>query len=157
MAVRKHAGLTEKQETFALVYVQTANAAEAYRQAYDVAPDARDGWVYVEACQLLEHPKVGPRIKELQEKAKERSQYTVIEALSELEQARLLAHSEAQAGAAVSAINGKVKLLGLDKPQRHEHTSPDGSLTPAVSVFDASRLSKEALAELMAAKEGGDE
>lgn len=126
--------LTEKQETFAIVYVQTANATEAYRQAYDVAEDARDSWIYVEAAQLLDHPKIGPRIKELQDKAKERSEFTVFKALDELDAARVLAMREAQAAAAVSAINGKIKLLGMDKPNRVQHTSPDGSMTPAAPV-----------------------
>lgn len=120
--------LTEKQEMFAQVYVQTANAAEAYRAAYDVAESARDSWIYVEAAQLLEHPKIAPRIKELREKAKERAEYSVFQALDELEEARTVAINEAQAAAAVSAVNGKVKLLGLDAPtrSRHEVTGKNG-------------------------------
>ena len=33
--------LTQKQEAFALAYVETGNAAEAYRRAYDVKPTVR--------------------------------------------------------------------------------------------------------------------
>lgn len=119
--------LTQKQETFAVVYVQTANATEAYRQAYDVAPDARDSWVYVEAAQLLDHPKIAPRIKELQEQAKKRGQFTVNKAFEELEEARALAHGEGQAGAAVSAVNSKIKLAGFEKPQKVASTDPEGN------------------------------
>ncbi len=118
--------LTDKQETFAVTYVRTANAAEAYRVAYDVPPDARDSWLYVEAAQLLDHPKIAPRIAELQEKAKKRSEYTVFSALEEYEEARKLAIQESQSSAAVSATNGKVKLLGLDSPKRVEVAGKDG-------------------------------
>ena len=31
--------LTPKQDAFACAYVETGNASEAYRRAYDVAPD----------------------------------------------------------------------------------------------------------------------
>lgn len=127
--------LTDKQERFAVAYVQTANAAEAYRMAYDVAPDSRDEWLYVEACQLLDHPKISPRIKELQEQAKERSQYTVMQALDEYEQARNLATTEKNPSAAVSAITGKVKLLGMDKPRRVEVTGKNGE---AIKTEDVS-------------------
>lgn len=120
------AQLTEKQEAFAVTYVQTGNAAEAYRAAYDVASEARDSWIYVEACQLLEHPKVGPRIKELQARAKKAGQYTVQTAATELEQARALAHKEGQASAAVSAVLAKLKLYGMDKPAKTVLVGEDG-------------------------------
>lgn len=138
--------LTEKQEAFAVAYVQTANAAEAYRQAYDVELNARDSWIYVEALQLLEHPKIAPRIKELQERAKERSEYTVLKALEELESARTMAESEKQPSAAVSAVNSKVKLLGLERPAKtiHAHTG-------AVRITHVSDLSDEELAAIATA------
>ena len=37
----KHKDLTPKQEAFACAYVETGNASEAYRRAYDVAPDCK--------------------------------------------------------------------------------------------------------------------
>ena len=130
--------LTDKQEAFAVAYVLTANSAEAYRQAYDVPKDARDGWIYVESCQLLDHPKVGPRIKELNEAAKKRSEYTVTKAIEELEEARSGAMMTDKPAAAVSAVMGKVKILGLDSPARVDHTSSDGTMTPqAATPIDA--------------------
>ena len=35
--------LTPKQEAFCLAFLETGNAAQAYRRAYDVAEDAKDG------------------------------------------------------------------------------------------------------------------
>lgn len=119
-------GLTDKQEAFALAYIETGNAAEAYRRAYDVAENARDGWLYVEACQLLDNPKVALRLEELQQQAQRLSIYTIGKAIDEYEEARRLAISLENPNAAVSAINGKVKLFGLDRPQRVEVSGREG-------------------------------
>jgi len=105
--------LTTKQEAFALAYVETGNAAEAYRRAYDVAPDAKDSWIYVEALQLLDHPRIGPRIAALKEQALRLAGYTVHKAAEEYEEARATAIKLGMPAAAVSAVTGKVKLFGL--------------------------------------------
>lgn len=158
MARRKSAGaqlagrvepLTEKQEAFALAYVETGNATEAYRRAYDVAENSRDSWIYVEAAQLLDHPKIAPRIVELQELADKVASYSLKRAVDEYEAARALAMAEKNASAAVSAINGKVKLFGLEAPAkaRFEHTGKDGA---PIQTLDVTKLSDAALAEMLA-------
>lgn len=145
MASKAKTGLTEKQEAFAVAFVQTANAAEAYRRAYDVEESSKDSWIYVEALQLLEHPKIAPRIKELQERAKSRGQFTVNKAAEELEEARQLAHREGQAGAAVSAVQAKIKLFGMDHPTKLQaeltgkDRGPIKTETTDVSATDALR------------------
>ena len=139
--------LTEKQEAFALAYVETGNATEAYRRAYDVADNAREGWIYVEAAQLLDHPKIGPRIEELQALATKLAGYTLRNAADEYEKARELAMAEKNASAAVSAINGKVKLFGLDKPQIIQHTGKDGGpVQIETTVSDDLRQALDAIA-----------
>ena len=130
------AGLTSKQETFAVAYSISGRATDAYREAYDVDQKATDSWIHVEACQLLDHPKIAPRIKELQDAAKRRSEFTVFKALDELEEARKLAKRTDNPSAMVSATNSKVKVLGMDRPARIDHTSSDGSMTPP-SMSDA--------------------
>lgn len=119
-------GLTEKQEAFALAFLETGNAAEAYRRAYDVAPDAKDGWLYVEACQLLDNPKIANRLKGLRAQAERLSIFNAAKALEEYEEARIAALAAAMPAAAVSATTGKVKLLGLDSPRRIAVTGPNG-------------------------------
>jgi phage terminase small subunit len=123
--------LTQKQEAFALAFFATGNAAEAYRQAYDVAPDSKDGWIYVEASQLLDHPMVALMIKELGEQAKRHSIYTRNQAAEEYEQARKTALTLGNPSAMVSAINGKVKLFGLEAPAKAkvDHTSNGETIT----------------------------
>lgn len=131
-------GLTEKQEAFALAFLETGNAAEAYRRAYDVAPDAKDGWLYVEACQLLDNPKIALRLKELRDQAEKLSIFTLQAAMEEFEEARQAALREGQAAAAVSATTGKVKLFGLDRPTKiaAEHVGKNGGPIQ-VSAHDA--------------------
>lgn len=121
--------LTPKQEAFALAFFETGNAAEAYRRAYDVAENAKDHWLYVEASQLLDHPEVALRLKDLQAQAERLSIYTRQKAMDELEQARNEAMKLGNPSAAVSAINSKVKLYGLDAPTqvKTEVTGKDGA------------------------------
>ncbi|MDE0590428.1 terminase small subunit [Halocynthiibacter sp. C4] len=120
--------LTEKQEAFALAYFETGNAGEAYRRAYDVEENARDSWIYVEACQLLDNPKIALKLNALREQASELAIYNVLQASAEYEAARSLAEQEKNPSAMVGAISGKVKLFGLEAPKasRHEITGKDG-------------------------------
>ena len=119
-------GLTEKQEAFCLAFFETGNAAEAYRRSYDVAEDAKNSWIYVEACQLLDNPKIALRLQDLRDQAARLSIYTVRDALDEYDEARQIAKQEKNPSAIVAAVSGKVKLLGLDQPRKVAITGKDG-------------------------------
>jgi len=123
--------LTPKQEAFALAFFETGNAAESYRRSYDVAPDAKDHWIYVEAGQLLDHPEIALKVKSLQEQAKRHSIYTRNQAVEEYEEARKAALTLGNPSAMVSAINGKVKLFGLEAASKAkiDHTSNGETIT----------------------------
>ena len=118
--------LTPKQEAFALAYVETGSAAEAYRRAYDVRAATQHSTIYSAASRLLAAPKIAARVGELQDQAASLSLYTVKAAFEEYEAARLLAHEVENPSAAVAAVSGKVKLFGLDRPGRVEVSGPDG-------------------------------
>lgn len=124
--------LTPKQEAFALAYVETGNASEAYRRAYD-AGKMKPGVVAVKASELLAHGKVSVRVAELQAALVERHKLTVDDLLRELEEARqaALTAETAQSSAAVAATMGKAKLLGMDK-QVLEHSGPGGGPIPTM-------------------------
>jgi len=124
--------LTPKQEAFALAYVETGNAAEAYRRAYDVRAATQHSSIYVAASKLLDNAKIMQRVADLQQQAADMCLYTVKDAFTEYEAARTLAIDTENPSAAVSAVNGKVKLFGLDQPQKIDHTSSDGTMTPVV-------------------------
>ena len=105
--------MTPKQELFAQVYLETSNASEAYKQAYNTQANANT--VNRKASQLLKHPEVSTHIIELQAIQRQRHKLTIDDLLQELEQSRLLALENIQCSAAVTATMSKAKLLGLDK------------------------------------------
>jgi phage terminase small subunit len=118
--------LTAKEAAFALAYVETGNASEAYRRAFNVRPGTKDKTVWENASRILAKPRVAERVVELQAEARERSLVTVECLTEELEQARLLAMADEKgASAAVAAIMGKAKLHGL-LVERREHSGPNG-------------------------------
>ncbi|CUK21911.1 terminase small subunit [Achromobacter xylosoxidans] len=124
--------LTPKQEAFALAYVETGNASEAYRRSYS-AEKMKPAVVAVKASELLAHGKVSVRVAELQAAHAERHKLTVDDLLRELEEARqaALTAESVQSSAAVAATMGKAKLLGLDK-QVVEHSGPNGGPIPTM-------------------------
>jgi phage terminase small subunit len=60
--------LTPKQEAFCLAYLETGNASEAYRRAYN-ASKMKPNSINVNASKLLADAKVTLRLKELNESA----------------------------------------------------------------------------------------
>ncbi|WP_283737179.1 terminase small subunit [Alcaligenes faecalis] len=126
----KEMPLTPKQEAFALAYVETGNASEAYRRTYN-AVKMKPETVNRTAKGLLDNRKIAARVAELQAEHVERHKLTVDDLLAELEQARqaALTAETAQSSAAVAATMGKAKLLGLDK-QVIEHSGPNGGPIP---------------------------
>ena len=106
--------LTIKQERFCMVYVETGNASEAYRQAYN-AENMSNEAIGVEACRLLDHPSVALKVKELKSGHIKRHELTIDDLVKQLEEARqvALALENPQCSAAISATMGTAKLLGL--------------------------------------------
>lgn len=123
--------LTPKQEKFCLVYLETGNASEAYRQAYNASNMNTDS-INRRAKELLDNSKITARLSEIRAPIIAKTQITVEDLLRELEEARRLALDTGAPAPAVSATMGKAKLLGLDK-QVIDHQSSDGSMSPAKS------------------------
>ncbi|ETT03849.1 terminase small subunit [Providencia sp. PROV188] len=108
--------LTTKQENFCLAYIETGNASEAYRTAYDTAKMKPES-INRKAKELLDNGKITARVNELQQDIRTKHDITVMMLLDELEAARLKALNAdtPQASAAVAATMGKARLTGLDK------------------------------------------
>ena len=68
--------LTPKQEAFCLAYIETGNASEAYRNAYNAA-GMKSATVNRSAKELLENHKITARLSTLRERAVERTMVTV--------------------------------------------------------------------------------
>ena len=107
--------MTIKQELFAQAYIETGNASEAYKRAYNTQANANT--VNRKASQLLKHPEVIKLLADLQAIHRQRHKLTIDDILQELEDARqkALSAETPQCSAAISATMGKAKLLGLDK------------------------------------------
>ncbi|UOO77737.1 terminase small subunit [Neisseria sp. Dent CA1/247] len=106
--------MTPKQEHFARLFVETGNASEAYRQAYN-AENMKPETITNEAYKLLQDPDITAMIDGLKAEHRARHAVTVDDVIAELEQARQKALNAPtpQSGAAVSASMGKAKILGL--------------------------------------------
>lgn len=118
--------LTPKQEAFALAYVETGNASEAYRRSYN-AGSMKPEVVANKASALLKKGDVRVMVERLQAAHVERHEITVDDLLRELEEARIAASGgeKPQAAAMVAATLGKAKLLGM-LTDKMEHSGKDG-------------------------------
>ena len=116
--------MTPKQEKFCLVYIETGNASEAYRQSYNTAK-MKPETVNRTAKQLLDNRKIAARLDELREEHAKRHEITVDTLVAELEEARKLAFETDKAAAAVQATMGKAKLLGLVVDKVHNENPPE--------------------------------
>ena len=127
--------LTIKQEKFCMVYVETGNASEAYRQAYN-AENMSNEAIGVEACRLLDHPSVALKVKELKSGHIKRHELTIDDLVKQLEEARQVALTleNPQCSAAISATMGTAKLLGLVVDKNETTGANGGAIQHAVSI-----------------------
>lgn len=128
-------GLTDKQEKFAQGIAKGLTQADAYREAYD-CEDMKDEVIYVEACKLMNNPKISIRVKELKERALKRYDITIDDLIHELEEARELAKLSSQPSAMVSATMGKGKMLGLITDKKEVTGNVNVTMMPSVKVGD---------------------
>lgn len=108
------AGLTIKQEAFCQRYIETGNASEAYRQAYD-AERMKPESINRKAKELTDNGKIAARLDEMRQGLAKAHGVTIASLLGELEEARIVAKGREQGAAMVAATMGKAKLAGLDK------------------------------------------
>ena len=136
--------LTIKQEKFCMVYIETGNASEAYRQAYNCENMSVET-IKVKACQLLKKDNITVTIDKLKNKHAKRHELTIDDLVAELEEARTaaLGAENPQSSAAVSATMGKAKLLGL-LVDKQEHTGANGTaLIPSAKQMTTDELKAE--------------
>lgn len=109
-------GVTEQQEKFCRVFVETGNASEAYRQAYN-AKNMGANTIAVKASNLLDKDNITVRLQQLREVHQKRHAITVDTLLEKLNKVYTVAlgAETPQSSAAVQAVMGQAKLLGLDK------------------------------------------
>ncbi len=131
--------LTPKQEAFAQAYLETSNASEAYRRAYNTT-NMKDNSIWECACRLLKDRKVTSRLAELQQMSAERHNIT-IDSLTKMtmkayEEAQRVAPTtgQMQTSSMIKAAEFLGKLHGL-VVDKSEVTGKDGSpLVPVLNV-----------------------
>ena len=119
--------LTPKQEKFAQAYVETGNASEAYRRAYN-AGNMATATINRKATELMQHGTITARIDELRSGHAERHNVTIDSLTEMLKEDRELARKNDEASAAITAVMSIAKLHGLvvekvNSTNRHHHTA----------------------------------
>ena len=131
--------LTLKQKAFVAAYLETGNATEAYRRAYDCS-NMTEKSINENASKLLKNAKVAPRLHELQERAAAKvvlSRAWVLERLMRNADAAVAMNDLAASNKALELL-GKTDEVGgmwidrssVQSDNRHHHT------VDPVSAFD---------------------
>lgn len=128
--------MTIKQENFCLAYIETGNASEAYRRAYN-AGKMKDVTTAKRASELLANGDVAGRIAELRKPVLMAAQITLELHLSDLKTLRDKANDEGKYAAAVQAEIARGKASGLYV----EKLVHSGTIVKVVE--EAPKLSKE--------------
>lgn len=124
--------LTNKQEAFAVKYVECGNATEAYRFAYN-AENMTGDVIHVKAYEALNNGKVSVRVAELKEKAQKAADKKFEWTMEQKrEMLRNIAYNtvEEKPDVVIRAIDQDNKMTGGHAPQKIE-----GSMSHNVS-FD---------------------
>ena len=153
MTKEKEYKLTIKQEAFARAYVETGNASEAYRRAYN-AENMKQESIAVRACELLAHSKIAVMVSEMRKELAERAMWDREDSVRVLA-AIATEDQDAPHAARVSAIKEINAMFGYNAPAKVDHTSSDGSMSPRAGL-DISKLSTAAMAEILAAKDAAE-
>ena len=109
----------------------------AYRAAGYRASGLREpgGSAEVNASRLLKNAKILDRVRELQAEAAQEVKETIDKCVAELNEDRRDAKAKGQHAAAISAVMGKAKLLGL-VTERHEDVTGKPDFSKATSLQD---------------------
>ena len=131
--------LTPKQEAFVLAYIETGNASEAYRRAYN-AENMSEKVIHNKASDLLKRGDIRVRVEALQKHHQQRHAVTVDSLTNELIEDRELAHKNEQASAAIAATMDKAKLHGLLKDKIEHSGGVELSSSPEWANLQATIL-----------------
>ena len=131
MTKEKEYKLTAKQEAFCLAYIETNNASEAYRQAYNSSKMKPES-VNESASRLLADVKIAARLEQLRAPVRDRAQITLESHLERLNHLSLMAEQAEQYSAAIKAEESRGKVSGL-YVEKIDHTSSDKSFSASAS------------------------
>lgn len=122
---------TPKQETFCLAYIETGNACEAYRRAYD-CKSMSAVTIKREAARLLDNPTIATTLSALRAPAIQAAQVTLAGHLNDLADLRDKAADAGLYSAAITAEIARGKAAGVHV-EKSEHALT-GAIQHAVKV-----------------------
>ena len=140
--------MTPKQEAFCIAYIETGNASEAYRKAYN-AGKMKPESVNVNASKLLADTKIALRVSELKSELVERHKVTADTIAEMLREDREFAREMETPSAAVTATMGLAKLYGL-LTDKTEVTGKDGAAIKIEAVKADAESFKRTIAGIAA-------
>ena len=120
------AGLTPKQEKFAQVYVETGNASEAYRVAYNSKAKAES--VNRMAKEQLDNLKISSRVQELRDELEEKSLWKRLDSIRTLAEIASGKDTEAKPSDRVGAVKALNTMHGWDAPSKLDVTTKGESI-----------------------------
>jgi hypothetical protein len=123
--------LTIKQEKFCHLFIQTGNASEAYRGAYN-AGKMKPESVNRRAKECTDNSKIAARITELQAEHRKAHDVTVEGMAWEFEELARKAVEAGQFGPAVTAKTKKAELFGLFKDHNRQQKSETTVVTNVI-------------------------
>lgn len=140
MAKEQSKELTVKQQRFCEHFLNSGNATEAYKFAYDCSPDAKDNTIRRKGYELLCKDYISAHLDILRQQTARVACIKASDLIEELEEARQIAITNNQSGAAIAATMGKAKILGHDKPK---DSNSEESAEPVVIEFRITDASKK--------------
>lgn len=125
-------GLTQKQEAFCLAYIETGNASESYRRAYNAGGMA-PATINRKAKEVLDNGKIAARLVQLRAPAVEAAGVTMEGHLNRLAALGRAAEAEGKFSAAVTAEIARGKASGL-YVEKTEITGANGGPVQSISM-----------------------
>lgn len=137
--------LTPKQAKFVEVYLETGNASEAYRQAYNVK-SMNENTINRNAHSLLYNNKIAARLEEIKAKNAERTQVTLEYLTNRLIKAADMAEEQGKAGELGQNVQRVATLTGFWKENQQltvESNSPESWAQEYLAKRTARKEDKE--------------
>jgi phage terminase small subunit len=125
--------LTAKQEQFCVAYIETGNASEAYRRAYD-AERMKPETVTRNAKALMDNNKIATRLAEMRKPAVDAAQITLESHLQRLHDLSIAAEQAGQLSAAITAEVARGKAAGIHI-EKSEQTVTTRELPASINEF----------------------
>lgn len=130
-------GLTPQREKFAQAVADGMSQADAYRTAFKVRPGTKAHTIQANASRLMTNSEVVTRVNELKAKLAEMALWTRADSVEVL---REIARGGEKDSDRVSAVKELNAMHGLNAPQKIDHQSSDGSMSPTRIVIEAAPI-----------------